>query len=48
MKKPNNMGAGPLMVMDTLVLASAKSNPLYSFLASSKQQMLTPELPTLP
>ena len=41
-------GAGPLMVIDTLVLGAQRSNPLYSFFASSRQQMLTPELPTLP
>ena len=34
--------------MDTDVDGWHKSNPLYSFLASSKQQMLTPALPILP
>jgi hypothetical protein len=42
------VGAGPLMVIDTDVLGSAKLKPEYNFFASSKQQMLTPELPILP
>ena len=32
----------------TLVVGAVRSKPLYSFLASSRQQMLTPLLPTLP
>ena len=36
------------MVIDTEVLGSHKSKPLYSFLASSTVAMLTPLLPTLP
>ena len=42
------MGAGPLMVMDTEVLGSQRSNPLYNFFASSTVATLTPLLPTLP
>ena len=42
------IGAGPLMVMDTLVLGLHKSKPPYSTFMSSKVAMLTPELPTLP
>ena len=42
------MGAGPLMVMLTDVLGSVKSKPLYSFLASSRQQIDTPALPIFP
>ena len=42
------MAAGPLMVMDTEVLAALKSKPEYNFLASSKQQMDTPEFPIFP
>ncbi len=42
------MGAGPLMVIDTEVNAAVKSNPEYSFLASSKQHIETPEFPIFP
>ena len=42
------VGAGPLIVIDTDVFGSAKLKPLYNFLASSKQQILTPELPIFP
>ena len=41
-------GAGPLMVMLTLVVGLHKSNPEYSTFKSSSVAMLTPELPTLP
>ena len=47
-KKPNNIGAGPLIVILTEVIALAKSKPEYSFLASSKQQMETPAFPIFP
>jgi hypothetical protein len=36
------------MVIDTDVEGSHKSNPEYSFLASSRVAMLTPELPIFP
>ena len=42
------MGAGPLMVMDTLVLLAHRSKPSRSVFMSSKVQMDTPEVPTLP
>ena len=42
------MGAGPLMVILTEVIGLLRSNPEYSFLASSKQQMLTPAFPIFP
>ena len=42
------IGAGPFMVILTEVLGSAKSNPEYSFLRSSRQQMETPALPIFP
>jgi hypothetical protein len=48
MKKANNIGAGPLIVIETEVAGWLKSNPEYNFFASSKQQMETPELPILP
>ena len=42
------VGAGPLMVMLTLVLGLVNSNPEYSTFISSSVAMLTPLLPTLP
>ena len=42
------VGAGPLMVMLTLVAGSHSSKPEYSTFMSSRVAMLTPELPTLP
>ena len=42
------LGAGPLMVMLTLVLGLQRSKPLYNTFISSRVAMLTPELPTLP
>ena len=48
MKNPSSIGAGPLIVIDTEVLGSARSKPEYSFLASSTVAIDTPELPTLP
>ena len=48
MKKPNNIGAGPLMVILTDVIACTKSKPEYNFLASSKQQIETPAFPIFP
>ena len=47
-KKPNNIGAGPFIVIETDVMACDKSNPEYNFLASSRQQILTPALPIFP
>jgi hypothetical protein len=48
MKKPSNIGAGPLIVMETEVAGCARLNPEYSFFASSRLAILTPELPILP
>ena len=42
------VGAGPLMVMLTLVAGLQRSKPEYSTFMSSSVAMLTPELPTLP
>jgi hypothetical protein len=42
------IGAGPLMVIDTLVDGAHRSKPEYSFFMSSSVAMLTPELPILP
>ena len=48
MKNPNNIGAGPLIVILTEVVGSDKSNPEYNFLASSKQHIETPAFPIFP
>ena len=48
MKNASTIGAGPLMVMDTDVFGSQRSNPEYSFFASSTVQIATPALPILP
>jgi hypothetical protein len=48
MKNPRSIGAGPFIVIDTEVAGWLRSNPEYSFLASSKQQMDTPEFPIFP
>jgi len=42
------MGAGPLMVMETLVFGAHRSKPSNSFFMSSRVQMLTPDSPTFP
>ena len=42
------IGAGPLIVIDTLVFGSQRSKPEKSFFMSSSVQMETPALPTLP
>ncbi len=42
------VAAGPLMVMETEVEGLAKLKPEYNFLASSRQQTFTPELPIFP
>ncbi|MDF3011658.1 MAG: hypothetical protein K0S03_2454 [Burkholderiales bacterium] len=42
------VGAGPLMVIDTEVAGSHRSNPEYSTFMSSSVAIDTPELPTLP
>ncbi len=47
-KKPNNIGAGPLIVIETEVAGCDKSKPEYNFFASSKQQIETPALPIFP
>ena len=47
-KKPSNIGAGPLIVILTDVITWAKLKPEYNFLASSKQQIETPAFPILP
>ena len=48
MKCARMVGAGPLMVMGTLVAGLHKSKPLYKTFMSCSVAMLTPELPTLP
>ena len=48
MKNAASVAAGPLMVIETDVLGLARLKPEYSFLASSRQAMLTPALPILP
>ena len=42
------VGAGPLMVIDTLLSGAHRSKPEYSTFMSSSVAMDTPELPTLP
>ncbi len=42
------VGAGPLMVIDTDVVGSHRSNPSKSTFMSSRVATDTPELPTLP
>ena len=42
------VGAGPLIVIDTLVAGSQRSKPEYSTFMSSSVAIDTPELPTLP
>ena len=42
------VGAGPLIVMLTLVAGFVRSKPEYSTFMSSSVAMLTPLLPTLP
>ncbi|OQB35232.1 MAG: hypothetical protein BWY09_02383 [Candidatus Hydrogenedentes bacterium ADurb.Bin179] len=42
------MGAGPLMVIETLVLGAHRSKPSYSSFMSSSVQMETPEVPIFP
>ncbi len=42
------VGAGPLIVIETDVAGSQRSNPRYSSFMSSKVAMETPELPTFP
>ena len=42
------MGAGPLMVIDTLVLGEHKSKPSYKVFISSNEQMDTPDVPIFP
>ena len=41
-------GAGPLIVIETLVVGLHKSKPSYNTFMSSSVATLTPELPTLP
>ena len=48
MKNAQIVAAGPLIVIETEVEGLHKSNPEYNFLASSKQQTLTPEFPIFP
>ena len=47
-KKASIIGAGPLMVSDTLLLGAQRSNPANSFFMSSTVQTETPLSPTLP
>jgi hypothetical protein len=42
------VGAGPLIVIDTDVVGSHRSNPSKRTFMSSRVAMDTPELPTLP
>ena len=42
------VGAGPLIVMETLVFGATRSKPAKSFRMSSTVQMLTPLSPILP
>jgi hypothetical protein len=42
------VGAGPLIVIDTEVFGSVRSNPEYNTFMSSNVAIDTPELPTLP
>ena len=44
----SNMGAGPLMVMETEVDGRQRSKPEYSFFMSSSVAMETPEFPVRP
>ncbi len=43
-----NIGAGPLMVIETDVLGELRSKPEYSFFMSSSEAIETPELPVRP
>ena len=42
------IGAGPLMVIDTLVVGAHRSKPAYSRSMSSTVQIDTPDSPILP
>ena len=44
----SSVGAGPLIVMLTLVAGFVRSKPEYSTFRSSSVAIETPELPTLP
>ena len=47
-KNARIVGAGPLIVIDTLVVGEVRSNPAYSSRMSSSVATETPEVPTLP
>ena len=47
-KKASIIGAGPLMVIETLVLGAQRSKPANSFCMSLTVQIETPLSPTLP
>ena len=47
-KNAQIVAAGPFIVIETDVFGEHKSKPEYNFLASSKVQIDTPELPILP
>ena len=47
-KNAKMIGAGPLIVIDTLVDGAVRSKPLYKTFMSSSLQMETPEVPILP
>ena len=42
------VGAGPLMVMETEVVGAHRSKPPYRTFISSRVEIETPEVPTLP
>ena len=47
-KKARMVGAGPLIVIETLVVGEVRSKPAYSSRMSSRVATETPEVPTLP
>ena len=47
-KNASTVGAGPLIVIDTLVDGETRSKPPYSTFMSSSVATETPEVPTLP
>ena len=47
-KNARIVGAGPLIVIDTLVVGEVRSKPAYSSRMSSSVATETPDVPTLP
>ena len=47
-KNARIVGAGPLIVIETLVVGEVRSNPAYSSRMSSRVATETPDVPTLP